>query len=297
MIDRKEIYSLQELLDDISDPPDPIVDAGVLLKGTLLAIIAPKKANKTFLAYNFGVAIASGTDFAGFKIKGEHSVLMLSAEGGYYPNRERLKTIAKGIDEEALKRFHYVPIVNLDFNRDKTLGQLHIWIKKLKPDVLIIDPLSKFHTADENSAKEMSKVCKNLRNFVEEYDLSLIVVHHTGKDQYKGARGSSVIGAEYDSAIYLKKYKDYHHFEFDMRHVAAPETVKLRFNSETFWFGSQEDNKAVIQLKDNGPTTRTNLTKILMNKDDISKATAYRAINKAEDCGKIVATGDILELV
>jgi len=82
-----------------------------------------------------------------------------------------------------------------------------------------------------------------------------------------------------------------------MRHVAAPETVKLRFNSETFWFGSQEDNKAVIQLKDNGPTTRTNLTKILMNKDDISKATAYRAINKAEDCGKIVATGDILELV
>ena len=102
-----KIHSFLELIQDDSKPPKAIVDNGVLLDKSLLIIIGKHKSNKSFLALNMAVAIASGTDFAGFKIVDKHRVLFLSAEGGYFPNRDRIQTIARNIDSEDLENMFF----------------------------------------------------------------------------------------------------------------------------------------------------------------------------------------------
>ena len=92
------LMTFRQIVEDMSEPPKPIIDDGILLEQTILAIIGPAKTGKTFLAMNIATAIASGKNFAGFNAIGSNRVLMLCSEGGYFPNRDRIKKITNGID-------------------------------------------------------------------------------------------------------------------------------------------------------------------------------------------------------
>lgn len=56
-----------------------------------------------------------------------------------------------------------------------TVGEFH-------PEVLVIDPLYRFHTADENSATEMRHVLDSLDRLTDAYGVATIVLHHTNKN-------------------------------------------------------------------------------------------------------------------
>ena len=102
-----ELMTFSDIINDMSEPPDPIVGDGVLLDNTILEIVGEAKSKKTFLALNMSVAIASGNSFAGLNIERQSRVLHLSAEGGYFPTRERIQTISQDISEEALSNIYY----------------------------------------------------------------------------------------------------------------------------------------------------------------------------------------------
>ena len=50
------------------------------------------------LAANLAISIASGNSFSFFDIKKTFKVLVLSAEGGYFPNRDRLKKMCAAVN-------------------------------------------------------------------------------------------------------------------------------------------------------------------------------------------------------
>ena len=79
-MNKVKLYSLKEITEDNSQPPEPIIDNGVLLDGTILLIIGPPKSKKTFLTQNLAISIASGQDFAGFKVPEAKKVMYLLAE-------------------------------------------------------------------------------------------------------------------------------------------------------------------------------------------------------------------------
>ena len=298
MDNNKKLYSFLELIQDDSEPPKPIVDDGVLLDKSLLIIIGRHKSNKSFLALNMGTAIVSGTDFAGFKIVDKQRVLILSAEGGYYPNRDRIQTIARDIDSEDLENIFFSNKLVPDLSNDDDYSMLKGLIDDLKPKVLILDPFIRFHTVDENSSSKMSAILSKIRALIEDYDIAVILVHHTGKDAFKGGRGSSVIHGEYDSSITIEKRKESHIFRFDMRHVETPEPMTAKFNSETLWFDDpSEDNLIVDYLNSYGPeSTSTVMIEYFESNDTCSKSHAYRLIRGAVDSGTVIKDGKILKL-
>ena len=51
------------IIKDKTEPPEPIINDGILLDGTMLLIVGAKKSKKTFLTQNIGLAIASGKSF------------------------------------------------------------------------------------------------------------------------------------------------------------------------------------------------------------------------------------------
>ena len=109
--------------------------------------------------------------------------------------------MAKGKNQNLFVGFpNYLPV-----NTEDSYHFLYSLVKEVNPDVLILDPLIKFHDVDENSASQMSDVLGKIRTMMAELKLSVILVHHTGKVASRGSRGSSVIVGDYDSCIEICK--------------------------------------------------------------------------------------------
>lgn len=233
-------YTVAEILKDNSETPKALIGEGILLKSDMLLITGAKKSRKTFLAYNLGLALTMGKSFAGFNIDSKHKVLMFSAEGGYYPNRDRFHKMCKGLELPEFENFHISFDSRLKIENNKDYDEIQERIIELESEVLIMDPFIKFHSKDENSAQEMSYILERLRCLIEDYSISLILVHHQGKEPNAGARGSSTILGEYGSCITTKKVGGdeslKHQIEFDLRHSITPEPRSLIFNAETNWF-------------------------------------------------------------
>lgn len=250
---------LDAILADKSEPPPSIIGNGVLLDKTELLVYGKPKSRKTFFALNCGLAIAAGKSFGGFSIPNPHKVLMLSGEGGYFPIRNRIQRMWGTLPESFAKNFELFdhtclrgePMPTLDeqvgFDRIRSL------VGNTGPRVLVIDPFVRFHRSDENSATEMGRVLSCIRQLIEEFGLSVILLHHVGKVDGQGARGSSAITGEYDSSIHLHpEIKGKHKLEFDMRHVATPADTDLQFDPDTFWFTQYYANPIIRLVHENG---------------------------------------------
>lgn len=290
--------SIKQIIDDTLPSPDPIIGDGILLEQTLLLIKGKQKAWKSMFAMNLSIALAKGESFSIFKIKRKQRVLLLSSEGGYYPNRDRINKMAKRFPEAAeLDLFMcFDPRLKIDQNDGQE--QIRKKLSLFVPSVLIIDPLIKFHNSDENSAKEMIKVMNELRNLIEDYKLSIILVHHMGKNGSSGSRGSSVIEGEYDSCIEMsitdKKKKEVS-LEFDLRHFESPDKKKIVFDANTFWFESEisELSKTAKLVQEFGPITRKLLANKLVESGSYSSIpNAYKPIKTDIDKGILVIDKD-----
>jgi len=284
-----EILTFKDIMNDNSLPPEPIIKDGILLDKTILAVIGPAKTKKTYISMNFANAIASGGSFAGFEASGTNKVMYLCAEGGYFPNRDRIKIIAKDLDDEMLNSIIFPDYVNLTINNPEDYLLLKDLIREHKPRVLIIDPFIRFHDVDENASNSISGIFKLFRELIEMFSISIILVHHAGKDPSRGGRGSSVITGEYDSAIYLTKKADCTKLGFDMRHVETPDNRYIIFNSETLTFECTESSSDPVfeYIENNGSINQTELIKYWVQSDTYSQSHAYRIVNKAVSDGLV----------
>ena len=294
-MDQSSIYpkTLREILNDSTEPPTPIVNDGLLLNGTILIIVGPPKSKKTFICQNLALSIAAGEDFAGFSIPKPKKVLYSLAEGGYYPNRDRLQKMAKNMPEKALDNFMMSTFSYLPLDEQEPYERMKSLIEQSKPKVLIFDPLIRFHNADENSASQMSEVFGRLRKLIDDYGISIILIHHTGKVESKGGRGTSAIMGEYDSCITLHTVnKNITRLNYDMRHVETPPSNQILFDSNTLWFGN--NNPVVDCLQKNGGC---------MDKKDFfktygkPKSTSYKHLKSAVEVGTVSEVDDLLQIV
>ena len=127
------IVSFLDLLNDNSTPPTPIIDDGILLDKTILMIVGLPKSGKSFLAFNIATALSSGEGFACFTINEKRKVLILSAEGGYYPTRDRVKTMVKDMDRDTLSNVFYANKLTYDLNDEESFKSLKKLIEEYGP--------------------------------------------------------------------------------------------------------------------------------------------------------------------
>jgi len=288
---------LRQIIEDNSEPQAPIIDNGVLLKNTILTVFGAPKARKSFFAMNCGIAIACGEDFCGFSIPKPEKVLFCSGEGGYFPNRDRLKVIAKDVKVDFYNNFAIAQTNYLPLNHDDNLQSFTKLIEKLKPRVVLLDPLVKFHNMDENSASLMGEIFGKLRELMEIYELSLIIPHHTGKVKSRGGRGSSVIHGEYDSAITLDRKGNDYTLRFDMRHVETPNRKLVSFNTETLWFENATGYFDVLlsYISEHGSVSKSEAV-TMWESNGTAKSTAYRWVQNALESGIVIEQDNNLVL-
>jgi RecA-family ATPase len=204
-----------------------IIGRGVLpVKGKMI-IFGDPKTNKSYVALNIGLALARGKNIFDatcrsgavlLPVSEPYSVLYVEQEIGEDGLRERLKTMTAECGEVPF----YIKTRDLDLRMDTRQGReaIHAEIEAVRPKVIILDPLAKFHLSDENSAQQMSAVMRVGDHWIEEFDIALIYIHHAGKEtafvSRKGGqrlRGSSALFGDADALVEVIRKSASHHKE------------------------------------------------------------------------------------
>jgi hypothetical protein len=194
---------------------------------------APKCA-KTWLGLDMALSVATGTACLGkYAVPDPGPVLVYLAEDALPVVRERIEGMARHRDVDLnVVAIHVItaPALRLDRNRDR--ARLRETAGRLRPQLLLLDPLVRLHRIDENDAGEVAELLAYFRGLQREFDLSVVLVHHTRKSAAGGAtagqglRGSSDIHAFGDSNLYVRRVRE--HLVLLSEHRAAPAAASVR---------------------------------------------------------------------
>jgi len=195
---------------------------------------APKCA-KTWLGLDMALSVATGTACLGkYAVPEPGPVLVYLAEDALLVVRERIGGMARhrGLDLAGVE-IHVIttPVLRLDRDRDR--ARLLETTRRLRPRLLVLDPLVRLHGIDENHAGEVAELLAYFRSLQRQLDLSVLLVHHTRKNAAggvaagQGLRGSSDIHAFGDSNLYLRRTKEHLVLSSEHRAAAAAASVYL----------------------------------------------------------------------
>ena len=147
------------------------------------------KIGKSHLMMELARSLATASTpfcYPGFQVSEPARVLILEQELGEYGLQKRARLAYFGCHEETLRENLWYVSKNPDLKLDDALGQKIIrgLLDQVRPNVLILDPISKFHTSDENSNSDIARLLSEIDRLISEYsDLGLAVIlsHHFGK--------------------------------------------------------------------------------------------------------------------
>lgn len=186
------------------------------------------KCSKTWLGLDLALSVATGTACLGkYAIPRPGPVLVYLAEDALPVVRQRVEGMARyrGLDLDAVD-VHVITAPVLRLDRDPHRSRLFETAKRLRPRLLLLDPLVRLHGIDENNATEVAGLLAYFRTLQRRLDLSVVLVHHTRKNAAggiaagQGLRGSSDLHAFGDSNLYLKRTS--RHLVLSSEHRAAP---------------------------------------------------------------------------
>lgn len=186
------------------------------------------KCSKTWLGLDLALSVATGTACLGqFAVPLPGPVLVYLAEDALPIVRERVAGMARhrGLELAAVD-IHAITAPTLLLDREPHRGRLFETARRLRPRLLLLDPLVRLHAIDENHAGEVAGLLAYFRSLQRQLDLSVMLVHHTRKNAAtgvaagQGLRGSSDIHAFGDSNLYLRRTRE--HLLLASEHRAAP---------------------------------------------------------------------------
>ncbi len=186
------------------------------------------KCSKTWLGLDMALSVATGTPCLGkYAVPRAGPVLVYLAEDALPVVRERVAGMARhrGLDLAGVA-IHVITAPTLRLDRDPHRTRLLETAKRLRPRLLLLDPLVRLHGIDENNAGEVAGLLAYFRQLQRQLDLSVVLVHHTRKNATGGAasgqglRGSSDIHAFGDSNLYLRHSRE--RLVLSSEHRAAP---------------------------------------------------------------------------
>lgn len=186
------------------DPPKWIVHS-VLPQAELAVVYGESGSGKSFFMLDLVAAVARGVPWRGHRVC-QGRVVYVAAEGagGF---RKRLV---------AYSQHHQVPLESLQvYVIPDALDLLHPRDFKAlaeaigKADVVVIDTLAATTPgANENAAEDMGKALAHCKGIHAMTGALIVLVHHSGKDAARGARGWSGIRAAVDAEIEISRQGD-----------------------------------------------------------------------------------------
>jgi RecA-family ATPase len=204
-----DIESLADVWDDLP-PLEPEVIKGLVRKGHKMLLAGPSKAAKSFDLLELSIAIAEGTQWHGWECE-QGPVLYVNLELSRPSALHRLKNVYQSLG---------IPPANINKIDVWNLRGNAVPLDKLAPKLIrramakgyiaiIIDPIYKVLTGDENSAEQMALFCNQFDRIATALGAATIYAHHHSKGSQGQKRsidrssGSGVFSRDPDAILDL----------------------------------------------------------------------------------------------
>jgi RecA-family ATPase len=203
-------FVLEDVGSLILNPPPlaPEIIRGLLRKGHKFLLSGASKSGKSFALIELAIAFSQGTEWFGFKCeKAKVCYINLEIDRPSAIDRFGIITDALKIDRRVIEN---IKLINLR-GKAKPLNELvPELVKDLRDsqiDVIIIDPIYKVITGDENNATEMAQFCNQFDILCDKLHTTVIYAHHHskgtqgGKNAQDRASGSGVFARDPDAIM------------------------------------------------------------------------------------------------
>lgn len=213
---------IESVNDDLPDPESleavwenlpelaPCLIDGVLRQGHKMLIAGPSKAGKSFLLIEMCIAIAEGRKWLGWPCtKGRVMYVNLELDRASCLHRFKDVYQALGWDAGNLDNIDIWNLRGKSVPMDKLAPKLIRRAAKKDYIAIIIDPIYKVITGDENSADQMAAFCNQFDKICTELGTAVIYCHHHSKGAQGGKRsmdrasGSGVFARDPDALLDL----------------------------------------------------------------------------------------------
>ncbi|MDD3404091.1 MAG: AAA family ATPase [Hespellia sp.] len=207
--DLPEPESLDSVWDNLPKLSPCLID-NLLRKGHKMLIAGPSKAGKSFLQIELCIAIAEGKKWLGFDCsKGRVMYVNLELDRASCLHRFKDVYSALGLAADNLKNIDIWNLRGKSVPMDKLAPKLIRRAAKKDYEAIIIDPIYKVITGDENSADQMANFCNQFDKVCTELGCAVIYCHHHSKGSQGGkksmdrASGSGVFARDPDALLDL----------------------------------------------------------------------------------------------
>lgn len=206
-----------EFADDVQlDTSANYVIKGLISAGSSTILFGPSTAGKTFFALDLALHVALGRSFWGRRTK-KCSVLYVALEGqGSFGKRVVAACSTFGSNPGRLfGRLKPAIVLGRDPRGAEGVAQIVTACEEVSKQaehpvgLVVIDTLTCALAGDnENEAAAISAVMAQVGQISSQTGAAVILVHHPGKDQDRGPRGSSALFAAVDAAIKIERDGD-----------------------------------------------------------------------------------------
>jgi len=186
------------------EPPHELIE-GMLIERTMSVVYGDSNTGKSFLVLDMAAHVSIGLPWFGRQVK-RGAVLYLAAES---PKsiQNRSRALAEKLNVKLDNLFITdCPVDIFDENGDtKAIVDTTKAIEShygVKIVLIVVDTLARaMGGGDENATKDMGVLVQHSDMIKDRTDAHIMFIHHTGKDQSRGARGSSALRAATDTEI------------------------------------------------------------------------------------------------
>lgn len=173
------------------------------------------KVGKSWIALEIALAVATGISALGrFKPHQEGNVLIVQEEAKRSDLSRRIQLLARGhhLAPDELGRLHVAAQPGVLLDDEEWQQKLTRAALLLEAPLVVLDPIVRMHSVNEDAAGEMRPIFRFLRRLQAEAGCAVMVIHHLGKKKEnlkvrpgQRLRGSGDFHALLDSGLYLDK--------------------------------------------------------------------------------------------
>lgn len=207
--DLPEPERLEDVWENLPQLSAPLI-GNLLRQGHKMLISGPSKAGKSFALIELSIAIAEGVNWLGWECtRGKVLYVNLELDRASCLHRFRDVYEALGLNPNHLDNIDIWNLRGKAVPMDKLAPKLIRRAAKKNYIVIIIDPIYKVITGDENSADQMANFCNQFDKVCTELNAAVIYCHHHSKGSQGSKRamdrasGSGVFARDPDAILDL----------------------------------------------------------------------------------------------
>ena len=233
------VRRLNDMIDGIFN--EQVIGAVEGLIGTqsTTVIYGQSGSGKTFVALDLAYRVSLGLPWCGRRTS--RGIIVYVAAESPYSVRRRLKALVDlhGYSDDFLS----LPVVVNMFNKQIDFAKLVEELDKVEGAIrmIVFDTLARVMLGgNENSTEHMSTLVANGDELRDRYHTNIVWVHHSGKNEALGARGSSALRAATDTEIEIIEAR-----KFNVTKLRDADQFSAKFELKPVDIGTMPDGTVV----------------------------------------------------